>query len=211
MAMERGSQGGILFLVVQLFPTCFCFVFPGDRPFCSVMFGRKTPFHWLQYMYLTAAPFLSLVYMVMVSLLYGLLRRWLFCLFSFAFYSFAFTLPPSFVFFFSVALLILFWESGWVAFFYSSRCHAKQPDNPKTVLFFYYYFYLWTLIPTFLLPCSLLYIYLLPRPLYVCLQSRCPMVSFPSGLGGFLFFLYSLFYSVSRGRVLVIPISFHGQ
>jgi hypothetical protein len=81
MAMERGSQGGILFLFFYFPQLAFAF-FPGDRPLCSVMFGRKTPFHCYN-MYLTAALFLSLVYMVMVSLLYGLLWRWLFCLFVF--------------------------------------------------------------------------------------------------------------------------------
>ncbi|CAG8186144.1 unnamed protein product, partial [Penicillium nalgiovense] len=122
-----------------LFPTCFCFAFLEiDLLFCYVW--EENAVSLLQYVP-NSGPFLSLVYMVMVSLLYGLLRRWLFVFFFFFFFSFLLLLYPLCLsFLFSVALLILFWESGWVAFFYSLRCHAKQPDNPKTVLFFITYF-----------------------------------------------------------------------
>lgn len=93
------------------------------------MFGRKTPFYCYN-MYLTAAVLvsLSLVYMVMVSLLYGYGGGS--CVFSPAFYCFSSYFLPPFAFYYFLSsfggslIWILFWESGWVAFFYSSRCHA---------------------------------------------------------------------------------------
>ncbi|CAG8180587.1 unnamed protein product, partial [Penicillium nalgiovense] len=87
----------LFFFFFFLFPTCFCFAFLEiDLLFCYVW--EENAVSLLQYVP-NSGPFLSLVYMVMVSLLYGLLRRWLFVFFFFfAFYCFAFTLPPLFVF-----------------------------------------------------------------------------------------------------------------
>lgn len=102
---------------------------------------------------------------------------------------------------------------GGVLLFFTMSCN--NPITPKRFYFFFittpFTSYLWTLIPTFLLPCSpILYILFaakaasLPGCLF-CDHKRCPNVSFPtSGLGGFLFsirfsILFSLLYPVIPG------------
>ena len=185
------------------------------------MFGRKTPFYCYN-MYLTAAVLvsLSLVYMVMVSLLYGYGGGS--CVFSPAFYCFGFYFLPPFAFFLLFSFLfrwlsdmdsVLGIRVGGVLLFFTMSCN--DPITPKRFYFFFittpFTSYLWTLIPTFLLPCSpILYILFAAKaaPLPVCLfcdHKRCSNVSFPtSGLGGFLVsirfsILCSLLYPVPRG------------
>ena len=149
----------------------------------------------------------SLCFMVTaVALVFFLL---LFTVLALTFYP----LLPFIIFFpLSVALWYGFCSGnpgGWRSFILHDV--MQQPDNPKTVLLFFittsFTSYLWTLIPTFWLPCSpILYILFAAKAaaLLVCLfcdHKRCPNISFPtSGLGGFLFLILCyLLYPVPPG------------
>lgn len=178
------------------------------------MFGRKTPFYCYN-MYLTAAILvsLSLVYMVMVSLLYGYGGGS--SSFFPAFYRFGFYFLPPFALFvlfsFGGSLIwILFWESGWRSFILHDV--MQQPDNPKTVLLFFI-----TTSLTSLLSYTLSSIRCQgggPPCMFVCDHKRCPKVFFFQHLvwaGSSSRFSVLCSIQFPGGQDLVIPISFHGQ
>jgi len=145
------------------------------------MFGRKTPFYCYN-MYLTAAILvsLSLVYMVMVSLLYGYGGGS--CVFSPAFLLFWLLLfTPFCLFLFSFLFRwlsdmdsVLGIRVGGVLLFFTMSCN--NPITPKRFYFFYYYFYFLPLDSDsyFLLACSpILYILFAAKAatLSVCLSA----------------------------------------
>ena len=181
--MERGSQGGILFLFlfsVDQWSTCLCFYLEIDTSrFCYVWEENAV----LLPQYVPDSGYTRLS----VSCLYGyglfafMVTAVALVIFFFPalpFWLLLFTPFCLFIFSLSVALWYGFCSGnpgGWRSFILHDV--MQQPDNPKTVLLFFYYFFYFLPLDSdsyFLLPCSpIFYILFAARAvaLPVCLSA----------------------------------------